>query len=77
MSALTKPFIHTTNAVNDVIPVNAENLIEFQKQDINGEFNILFILGDYPREIVWKYAADDTARDADFAAVLAAVSVAM
>lgn len=80
MSALTKPLIHTVDTVGGVAqPVNAEKVIELFGQDeiaADGSvtrYNIVFKMGDYPRSIVWTYAASAT-RDTDLAAVIAAIS---
>lgn len=81
MSGILLPMIHTVDAVGDPIPVNVDAVTNLAKRDVTAPsggattYEIAFQMGDYPREIVWKYAEDDTARDADFAAVLVKVSV--
>lgn len=87
MSALAKPFIHTTTASSEVEPVNVENISSFAKVTVPaissnnlGTFAINFVIRDNgvgsPNIVTWRYD-DDTARDADYTSLLALVSNAI
>lgn len=89
MSALAKPFIHTTTSTGGVVdPINVENISSFGKIDVpatgsnnnNPLYAIQFVMRDNgvgsPNKIMWKYDTD-TARDSDYTTLLALVSNAI
>lgn len=88
MSALAKPFIHTLTASGDVDPINVENISSFGKIDVDAVstnnnkslYGIQYVMRDNgvgsPNTVVWRYDTD-TARDADYTALLDLVSNAI
>lgn len=93
MSAITKPYVHSTLATGGD-PVEIENILTFFKRSIpttnvmnpsnpsgTGEkHEIVFVENSVSpgrKEIVWSYGADEAQRDADYTALLAGLSTYM
>jgi len=87
MSAIALPFLNSANAalVRPATPVNVEflasiepvNLSDLPVNDPQDRFVIQFTFQSVdhaPRVIEWDYGTDDTERDNDLAALIAAVA---
>lgn len=87
MSAITKPFIHSTRTIaNPSGVVNSEEVSSIEKFTERGHvgsntpslevFGIKFSMkrwNDTPREITWRYTLEAD-RNTDFTAIIAAIS---
>jgi len=85
MSALTTPFIHTSNTIDAVAtPVNAEQVVSIDKVSIDANsaigsratYDIVFNVNggsSLTSKITWRYETENL-RDTDYDDVLATVS---
>lgn len=81
MSALVKPMVHSSRAIGNQQPVNAEKIIDFvelETTSVNNtptKFQLVFSMeaGTAPKSIIWNYSSKGD-MNADFAGVLGLVS---